>query len=65
MAKREKSGSERRLRDMNCPQCRQPFELNWNDYNDRPQTLILRSCPSGGIYDVSIACPHCDYTEEL
>ena len=29
------------------------------------QTLMLRGCPSGGIYDVAINCPHCDYEEEL
>ena len=29
------------------------------------QTLMLRGCPSGGIYDVAISCPHCDYEEEL
>ena len=54
-----------RLRDVTCPQCKKPFELNWNDYSDRKQTLILRGCPSGGIYDVSIECPHCDYHEDL
>lgn len=56
---------ERRLRDMVCPQCRQEFELCWNDYHDRPSTLVIRGCPSGGIYDVSISCPHCDYEEPL
>jgi len=28
-------------------------------------TLVLRGCPSGGIYDVSIECPYCDYVEDL
>lgn len=56
---------ETRLRDVTCPQCRNEFELRWNDYSDKPQTLLLRGCPSGGIYDVRISCPHCDYEEEL
>jgi hypothetical protein len=54
-----------RLADVICPQCKKPFRLTWNDYSDTPQTLITRECPSGGIYDVSISCPHCDYREEL
>lgn len=56
---------ERRIADATCPQCRKPFRLCWNDYFDRKITLEVRSCPSGGIYDVRIACPHCSYEEEL
>ena len=56
---------ERRLKDVVCPQCKQPFTLVWTDYSDRPTTLRLRGCPSGGIYSVGISCPHCDYEEEL
>jgi hypothetical protein len=60
---------ERRLRDVTCPQCEREFPLLWNDYSHiRPQqkqTLFIRGCPSGGIYSVSIHCPHCDYEEEL
>ncbi len=56
---------ERRLADVECPQCRKAFVLTWNDYSGTPCTLQLRGCPSGGIYDVSIRCPHCDYEEEL
>jgi len=48
-----------------CPQCREWFILKWDDYDKIPATLIIRACPSGGIYDVSISCPHCDYEEEL
>ena len=54
-----------RLADVVCPQCRQPFTLLWTDYSDEVTTLVLRGCPSGGIYDVLIRCPHCDYEEEL
>jgi DnaJ-class molecular chaperone len=60
-----------RLRDVACPQCREPFRLTWNDYTRisatacAKQTLVMRGCPSGGIYMVSIKCPHCDYEEEL
>lgn len=51
-----------------CPACGRAFRLNWNDYSNlegEVQTLILRGCPSGGIYDVSIQCPHCQYKEDL
>ena len=53
------------LKHVVCPQCKKPFVLNWVNYSDKPETLICRSCPSGGLYDVSIRCPHCDYEEEL
>lgn len=61
---------ERLIADVICPQCSKPFRLMWNDYTRiegqyGKQTLFLRGCPSGGIYDVSIQCPHCDYKEEL
>ncbi len=61
----EPETTERRLRNQDCPQCRKGFELTWNDYSGRPQTLFIRGCPSGGIYDVLINCPHCDYEEPL
>ena len=48
-----------------CPQCKQQFKLVWTDYFDDVTTLIIRGCPSGGLYDVRIHCPHCDYEEEL
>ena len=47
-----------------CPQCKKKFNLTW-DESDFVNTVIVRSCPSGGIYDVSIECPHCDYEEPL
>ena len=56
------------LKDVICPQCKKPFELSWDDTpigDSLPYTLRLRSCPSGGIYDVLISCPHCDYEEDL
>lgn len=53
------------LKNVICPQCKSDFKLTWDDYSDSPSTLIIRGCPSGGIYDVSIRCPHCDYEEEL
>ncbi len=57
-----------RLKDQVCPQCRKPFTLTWNDYGaegSQPQSLFISDCPSGGVYDVKVACPHCDYEEEL
>lgn len=61
------------LKNVVCPQCKKPFRLIWNDYTHisgtkdqwHKQTLIIRGCPSGGIYDVAIRCPHCDYEEDL
>lgn len=53
------------LKHVACPQCGKVFRLTWNDYSDTPETVIIRDCPSGGVYDVSIRCPHCDYVEEL
>ena len=49
------------LKNVICPQCKKNFKLIWAEkivYSDEPQTLILRGCPSGGIYDVSIHCPN-------
>lgn len=53
------------LKNVECPQCKEGFKLTYDGYKDSPQTLIIRSCPSGGIYDVLIKCPHCDYEESL
>lgn len=53
-----------RLRDVICPQCRKPFRLAWGEF-EKPLTLVIQGCPSGGIYNVYITCPHCDYREEL
>ena len=53
------------LKNVICPQCGKPFKLVWESYGEERHTLILRGCPSGGIYDVTIGCPHCDYEEEL
>ena len=48
-----------------CPQCKRSFTLRWAEWDDKPLTLKIRSCPSGGIYDVLIDCPYCDYEEGL
>lgn len=65
-----RSNQEEDLKHVNCPQCKNKFRLTWDDYPSEegeylPKTLIIRGCPSGGIYDVSISCPHCDYEEDL
>jgi len=55
---------KRRLKDQTCPQCNKAFQLTWGE--DEPKaSLHLRGCPSGGIYDVSICCPNCNYEEPL
>lgn len=61
----ELSHIPQKLSQVYCPQCNKPFRLIWNDYREPKQTLMLRGCPSGGIYDISIHCPYCDYEEEL
>ena len=53
------------LKHMICPQCGVGFTLKWDDYGEDRTTLLIRGCPSGGIYDVSIHCPWCDYEEDL
>lgn len=60
------------LKNVRCPQCRRPFALIWDDVQRHPnnpreewQTLVIRHCPSGGIYAVRIECPFCSYEEEL
>ena len=30
-----------------------------------PETLRISDCPSGGVYNVAVHCPHCNYEEEL
>lgn len=53
---------------VNCPQCHKAFALRFaRDFeeNEAPPTLVIRDCPSGGIYDVHIECPHCNYEEPL
>lgn len=60
---------EERIKDAVCPQCKKPFRLIWNSYTfieehaTAKQTLFIRDCPSGGVYDVYVVCPHCDYEE--
>ena len=65
----DKTDKEYRLKDMVCPQCKKEFLLRWedcdNNYKPVKETLIIRVCPSGGLYDVRIKCPHCNYEEEL
>jgi RNA polymerase subunit RPABC4/transcription elongation factor Spt4 len=61
---------ERKIAQVVCPQCKREFTLCWNDYSvitdgKYKETLVLRGCPSGGIYDVTIKCPFCDYSEAL
>lgn len=61
------------MRYMRCSECGKPFMLRWNDdgmlkdgtWIHYPDTLRIRACPSGGIYGVSIECPHCNYEEDL
>jgi len=55
------------IKDVACPQCRKDFVLRWSESwkNDEKVTLVIRGCPSGGVYDVRICCPHCDYEEPL
>lgn len=54
-----------RLADVICPQCKRPFRLCWDDYPTRQHTLRIYACPSGGVYNVKVRCPYCDYEEGL
>lgn len=56
------SDQESEIKNVTCPQCKRAFVLTWGT-SDR--TLVIRGCPSGGIYDVEIHCPNCDYEEPL
>lgn len=53
------------LKNIVCPQCKKPFKLIWGTSFTKNQTLYIRECPSGGVYDVAIHCPNCNYEEEL
>lgn len=61
------------LRYAKCPHCIKTFMLRWNDdgimrdgkWVNYPDTLHIRGCPSGGIYDVFIQCPHCNFRQDL
>lgn len=53
------------IKYVKCPQCKEFFQLKYEEMANRPDTLTIRSCPSGGVYDVRICCPFCDYEEEL
>jgi len=48
-----------------CPQCGEKFILVWNGNFGEKQTLNIRYCPSGVVYDVEVACPNCGLVEEL
>ena len=56
-----------KISQVECPLCKYKFILRWNEYSygDKKQTLIMRWCPSGGIYDCLVRCPKCDYEEDL
>lgn len=56
------------IKDVSCPQCHRPFVLRWQTSwrdSEAKVTLDVRGCPSGGVYDVLIRCPHCNYEEPL
>ncbi len=55
----------KRLSVVKCPQCKELFKLTWDDWSNKPETLHIQDCPSGGIYNVKITCPFCNYEEEL
>jgi len=53
-------------RHVMCPLCLKDFLVVWNDYSHRlgdKITLRIDDYTSGGVYDVRISCPHCDYEE--
>ena len=50
-----------------CPQCKHSFALSWDDtfFGEAQRTLRIHSCPSGGVYMVTVNCPICGLEEEL
>ncbi len=48
-----------------CPNCQEEFQLQCDSMDDKPDTFVISSCDSGGIYAIYIQCPHCDYKEEM
>lgn len=56
-----------RIKNVYCPQCKKPFTLEFDDvsYGVADRSLRVYSCPSGGVYSMTIHCPHCDYKEDL
>lgn len=68
----EMNETERRdWRNITCAKCGKEFRIRWNDSDGfesmekTPITLNVHSCISGGIYKVSVDCPHCGYEEDV
>lgn len=53
------------MKTITCPQCGTVFELANDPYDDRPETLLVWSCESGGVYSIIIRCPGCGLEESV
>ena len=47
-----------------CVKCGQTFRLVYDEY-PTPTTLEICYCESGGVYAVSVKCPHCKHEESI
>ena len=49
-----------------CANCEKVYRIEYDAYGvERPMTLIVKSCESGGIYDIYVKCPFCGYRGDI
>ncbi len=56
------------IRDVTCPECGKVWRLVFDYYGDsipNPCRIGIASCDSGGIYECSITCEDCGWSEDL
>jgi len=53
------------FKNVKCPDCKNEFDLYWNNENFEKCTLIISLCQSGVVTDVLCRCPFCFYCEKI
>lgn len=48
-----------------CSDCSKQYALVWESVNDDPETVRVFHCQSGGVYGVTLTCPHCSKETDL
>lgn len=56
---------EEEVPKITCACCGRQYTLAWESWGQAPVTVFILSCVSGGIYEVYLQCPHCNYRIEL
>jgi len=56
--------TKKTMNQIRCDKCGKEFKLSHDDYFS-PETLIINSCQSGGIYSIEIQCPYCNHKESV